>query len=47
VRVVRMSVPCCGGLTEIVRRAVALTGRRDLVMEEITVDLDGRVMEDQ
>ena len=44
VQVVRMSVPCCGGLTHIVRDALRLSGRRDLVVEEITVDLDGTVL---
>jgi len=41
--VVRMEVPCCGGLTRIVREAAAQTDRRDLVVEEITVALDGAI----
>jgi Pyruvate/2-oxoacid:ferredoxin oxidoreductase delta subunit len=41
--VVRMEVPCCGGLTAIVRKAAALTGRADLVVEEVTVGLNGDV----
>jgi NAD-dependent dihydropyrimidine dehydrogenase PreA subunit len=44
VLVVRMEVPCCGGLTSIVRRAVQETGRSDLVAEEVTVSLGGEVM---
>jgi hypothetical protein len=44
VQIVRMSVPCCGGLTHIVRDAVRLSGRHDLVVEEITVDLDGAIL---
>ena len=44
VQVVRMSVPCCGGLTHIVRDALRLSGRQDLVVEEVTVDLDGTVL---
>jgi len=44
VLIVRMSVPCCGGLTNIVREAVRLCGRSDLVVEEIVVDLDGTIL---
>jgi ferredoxin len=44
VLVVRMSVPCCGGLTHIVRDALHLSGRTDLVIEEVTVDLDGTIL---
>lgn len=39
--VVRMTVPCCGGLTLIARQALAASGRSDLVMEEVTIGLDG------
>lgn len=41
--VVRMEVPCCGGLTSIVKEAVQLSGRSDLEFEEVTVGLDGAV----
>jgi NAD-dependent dihydropyrimidine dehydrogenase PreA subunit len=43
VTVVRMEVPCCGGLTRIVQGAVDGCGRADLVVEEVTVSLDGSV----
>lgn len=41
VLVVRMEVPCCGGLTQIARQAAQQCGRSDLVVEEVTVSLDG------
>jgi NAD-dependent dihydropyrimidine dehydrogenase PreA subunit len=44
VQVVRMSVPCCGGLSHIVREALRLSGRLDLVVEEVIVDLDGAIL---
>ena len=42
--VVRMEVPCCGGLSMIVKEAVSLSGRDDLVFEEVTVGLNGEVL---
>ena len=39
--VVRMEVPCCGGLTTIAREAAALSGRRDLIVEEVTLGVNG------
>lgn len=42
--VVRMSVPCCGGLTLIARQAHAASGRSDLVIEEVTIGLGGELM---
>jgi ferredoxin len=41
VSVVRMEVPCCGGLTEITRQAAALSGRADLAVEEVTLGVNG------
>lgn len=43
--VVRMEVPCCGGLTAIVKEAVRLSGRTDLTAEEVTVGLNGDVLQ--
>jgi len=43
--IVRMSVPCCGGLTMMVKQAVQLSGRTDLVVEEATIGLDGELKE--
>lgn len=45
--VVRMEVPCCGGLTMIVRQALQMCGRSDLVFEEVTVGLNGDVLGSQ
>jgi NAD-dependent dihydropyrimidine dehydrogenase PreA subunit len=43
VAVVRMEVPCCGGLTMIARQAALASGRGDLVVDEITIGLGGDV----
>ena len=42
--VVRMSVPCCGGLSMIAQQAHAASGRSDLAVEEVTIGLDGELM---
>ncbi|MFC1467626.1 ATP-binding protein [Verrucomicrobiota bacterium] len=41
--VVRMEVPCCGGLTAITRAAVEGCGRDELIFEEATIGLDGEI----
>jgi ferredoxin len=41
--VVRMEVPCCGGLTALVREAAGRTGRSDLTVREVVVGLNGDV----
>ncbi|MBT3376250.1 MAG: 4Fe-4S ferredoxin [Lentisphaerae bacterium] len=45
ITVVRMSVPCCGGLTQIALQAAVESGRSDLVVEEATVSLEGDILE--
>lgn len=42
--IVRMEVPCCGGLTMITKQAHAASGRTDLAIEEVTVGLDGELL---
>ena len=43
VTIVRMEVPCCGGLTAIVREAARQSGRTDLDVEEVMVGLTGDI----
>ena len=43
--IVRMEVPCCGGLTMIVKEAAQLSGRTDLIVEEATIGLNGDLIE--
>ncbi len=44
VLIVRMEVPCCGGLTRIVQEARRLSQRQDLIVEEVTVGLGGDIL---
>ena len=43
--IVRMEVPCCGGLTMIVKEAAQLSGRADLIVEEAVIGLNGDLIE--
>ena len=43
--VVRMEVPCCGGLSMMVQQAAKLSGRTDLIVEEATISLNGDLKE--
>ncbi len=42
--VVRMEVPCCGGLSMITQQAHAASGRSDLIVEEVTIGLEGELL---
>lgn len=44
VKVAVMEVPCCQGLVQLVQEAAARTGRKDLVVEKTTIDLQGRIV---
>lgn len=41
VTVVRMEVPCCLGIAEAARRALAASGREDLTLEEVVIGRQG------
>ncbi len=43
--IVRMEVPCCGGLTMMVKEAVQQSGRTNLIVEEATIGLNGDLLE--
>ena len=43
VTVARMEVPCCGGLENAVRRAIAASGK-DVPLDVVTISCDGRLM---
>ncbi|MFC1852046.1 ATP-binding protein [candidate division CSSED10-310 bacterium] len=45
--IVRMEVPCCGGLTMIAQDAITLSGRDDLILQEDILSLDGQVKSSQ
>ena len=44
VLIVRMQVPCCGGLTAITQQAYQASGRTDLIVEEVTIGLEGDLL---
>lgn len=41
--IVRMEVPCCGGLTHFVHQGLERSGRTDLVVDEVIVGTDGAI----
>ncbi len=43
ITILRMEVPCCGGTTAMVRKALEKAGKK-IDMEEITVSVDGRIL---
>lgn len=42
--VLRMEVPCCGGITSIAKEALSLSGRDDLVLEEHVMGVRGEMI---
>ena len=44
-KVIRMEVPCCGGLVRIARAALAESGR-DIPFSEVTISLTGEVLDE-
>ena len=45
ITVVRMEVPCCGGLSHVVRTALAASGA-ELPAKEVIVSIDGRIIDE-
>lgn len=43
--ILRMEVPCCGGLTAIVRQALEVSSPKELLVDEVTMGLDGEIKE--
>ena len=43
VTVAHMEVPCCSGIVRVVQAAIAQAGRRDIVVHDVTVGIDGRI----
>ena len=41
--VVRMSVPCCSGLTRMIDQAMAIADRKDLEFQQVIVNTDGTI----
>ena len=46
ITVVRMQVPCCGGITAAVERAIAASGKR-IPMRVLILSTDGRIIRDE
>jgi len=45
IAVAHMEVPCCGGIVRVVQAALAASGRMDLRMTDITIGIDGIIIE--
>ena len=46
ITVAHMEVPCCTGIIMVVREALRLAGRDDIPLADITVGVDGRVVQE-
>jgi NAD-dependent dihydropyrimidine dehydrogenase PreA subunit len=47
ITVVRMEVPCCGGLSWAVQKALDLSGRKDLPLREVVVGVRGDIVSER
>ncbi|NCC49833.1 MAG: 4Fe-4S ferredoxin [Spartobacteria bacterium] len=43
--IVRMEVPCCGGLSMMAKQAAQLSGCKDLIIEEVIVAINGDIIQ--
>lgn len=43
ITVARMEVPCCGGIVRAVQAALQMSGRGDIPVSEVTVNIDGTI----
>jgi NAD-dependent dihydropyrimidine dehydrogenase PreA subunit len=41
ITVAHMEVPCCGGIVRVVKQAMAMAGRDDIPLRDITIGIDG------
>lgn len=39
----RMEVPCCGGLTMLVKQAISISGKDDIILEETIIAVNGEI----
>jgi hypothetical protein len=47
VTVVRMEVPCCGGLSWAVQKALQASGRADLPLREVVLGVRGEIVSER
>ena len=47
VTIAHMQVPCCNGIVWAVRQALALSGRQDIPVTDVTVGIDGAILSER